>query len=259
MKDLTGQKFNKLTVLAFSHFDKKKNSYWLCRCDCGNEKIVRRSHLLTGNVQSCGCIVHEARGTYKNGWRKHGLWSNNKRLCKILNCMLDRCYNKNNFHYKDYGERGISVCETWRNSFESFVVLAKENGYSDDLSIDRIDNNGNYEPENCRWATQIEQANNKRNNVFITYNGKTQTIAQWSREIGIGSEVIRTRFHKGLKPEDIFNKIKGFSVNRTFLEYNGEIKSITAWSKILHIKLKKLKRLLKKYNFNDICYIGLTK
>lgn len=208
MQDLTGQKFNKLTVINFSHFDKKKNSYWLCKCDCGNEKIVRRSHLLSGGVQSCGCVLHEGRGTYKNGWRTHGLWAKNKRLCKIWECMLNRCYNKNNDNYKHYGKKGITICEDWKNSFESFVIWAKNNGYNDKLTIDRIDFNGNYCPENCRWVTMEEQANNKRNNRFITYNGKTQTIAQWSKETGISEGVIRYRYITGWDIQSVFKSVR---------------------------------------------------
>lgn len=258
MQDLTGQKFNKLTVIKFSHFDKKKNSYWLCKCDCGNEKVVRRNHLISGGVQSCGCVILEGRGTYKNGWRTHGLWSNNKRLCKIWNCMLDRCYNKNNEHYKHYGERGIKVCDEWKSNFENFIEWAKNNGYADNLTIDRIDVNGNYCPQNCRWATIKEQANNKRNNNFITYNGKTQTIAQWSRELNIKRGCLELRYHKGWEVEDILNPIKCFSRKRTFITYNGETKSITAWAKEIHIHLDKLKKLLKSKTFGEIYRSHLT-
>lgn len=258
MQDLTGQKFNKLTVIKFSHFDKKKNSYWLCKCSCGNEKIVRRSHLLSGGVQSCGCVLLEGRGTYKNGWRTHGLWSKNKRLCKIWNCMLDRCYNENNEHYKHYGQRGIIVCDEWKNSFESFVNWAIENRYAENLTIDRIDVNGNYCPENCRWVTMAEQANNKRTNIFITYNGKTQNIAQWSKELNIKRGCLEQRYHKGWNVEDIFNPIIGFSKNRTFITYKNETKSITVWAKKLHIHSDKLKKLLENKTFGKIYQERLT-
>lgn len=258
MKDLTGQRFNKLTVIKFSHFDKKKNSYWLCKCDCGNEKVVRRCHLIRGGVQSCGCVVYEGRGTYKNGWRTHGLWSKNKRLCKIWNCMLDRCLNDKNEHYKYYGGRGISICKEWKESFESFIEWALNNGYQDNLSIDRIDVNGNYCPENCRWATQEEQANNKNSNIFITYKGKTMTSTQWSKETGLSRGMIEGRYHRGWKPEDILNPIKYHSPNRVFLTYKGETRSKTSWAKLLRIKQEKLKRLLETKTFDEICEEYIT-
>ena len=258
MIDMTNQKFNKLTVIKFDHYDKKYNSYWLCKCECGNYKVVRRSHLLHGNVQSCGCVILEGRGTYKNGWRTHGLWHQNPRLCKIWNCMKDRCYNKDNEHYKDYGGRNIKICEEWKNDFANFVKWAKNNGYEEHLTIDRIDVNGDYCPDNCRWATRIEQANNKRNNIFITYRGETNTIAQWSRRTGISEDALERRYHKGWKEEYIFSEIKGFSPNRTFLTFKECTKSLTWWSKKLQIKPEKLKKLLDKESFEKICIDHLT-
>lgn len=258
MQDLTGQKFNKLTVIKFSHFDKKKNSYWLCKCDCGNEKIVRRCHLIKGGVQSCGCVLKEGRGTYKNGWRTHGLWSNNRRLCKIWNCMLDRCLNENNEKYKYYGGKGVKVCNEWLSSFDNFIKWAQDNGYEDNLTIDRISTDGDYCPENCRCVTQLEQANNKSNNIYITYNQKTMTAAQWSKKTGIDRGVIEYRFHQGWNVNDILNPKKAYSPNRTFLTYNNETRSITSWAKLLGIKLEKLKKLLKSKSFEEICKEYIT-
>lgn len=259
MQDLTGQRFNKLTVLKFSHFDKKKNSYWLCKCDCGNEKIVRRCHLTSGGVQSCGCVLLEGRATYTNGWRTHGLWQSSPRLCKIWDGMKSRCYKENDTHYKDYGARGIIVCEEWKNDFEKFREWALKNGYQENLTIDRINVNGSYCPENCRWATRKEQANNKRTNIYIDYKGERHTAAEWSKITGLGRGIIEKRYHKGLLPEEIFIPLRGFSKKRTFLSYNGETKSITAWSKILHIHLEKLKKLLEEKSFTDICLANLTR
>jgi hypothetical protein len=172
--------------------------------------------------------------------------------------MLNRCYNKNNDNYKHYGKKGITICEDWKNSFESFVIWAKNNGYNDKLTIDRIDFNGNYCPENCRWVTMEEQANNKKNNIFITYNGKTQTIAQWSRELNIKRACLEFRYHKGWEVEDILNPIKCFSKKRTFITYNGETKSITSWAKELHIHTEKLKRLLENKSFDEVYRGRLT-
>lgn len=111
--------------------------------------------------------------------------------------MKTRCYNKNYEHFKHYGERGIKVCEEWLNDFMTFYNWSMSNGYKDNLTIDRIDVNGNYEPSNCRWLTNEEQQNNKRRNIRLTYNGKTQTITQWARELGIKRELIERRHRRG--------------------------------------------------------------
>lgn len=126
--------------------------------------------------------------------RTHGMTGT--RLFYIWQNMLKRCYNHNSPKYKDYGGRGITVCEEWRESFTAFQKWAVESGYQDDLKIDRKDNNGNYCPENCHWATDKEQANNKRTNRLITCNGKTQTLAQWAEEMGIPRQTINSRINK---------------------------------------------------------------
>ena len=118
--------------------------------------------------------------------------------------MLGRCYNPNHMHFKRYGMRGITVCEEWKNNFQAFYDWAMSNGYRDDLTIDRIDNNGNYCPENCRWATMKEQCNNTRSNTLITYNGKTQTMAQWAKEIGMPYHKLVVRIARGWDVERAF-------------------------------------------------------
>ena len=192
MIDMIGQKFGRLTVIKYDHSVGRRH-YWLCKCECGKEKIIRRGHLLSGGTISCGCYNKEKS---KKIGMKHGLWSRNKRLYKSWNSMIQRCDNKKNPHYKDYGGRGICVLKEWYNPsvFEKWAI---KNGYKDDLTIDRINVNGNYCPENCRWVTQQEQCKNKRNNRFITIDGVTKCLKDWIDFFKISKNCFRHRISKG--------------------------------------------------------------
>lgn len=174
--DLTGKKYNKLTCLRWE----RRNGciYWLCKCDCGNETWVKPSNLKSNAVKSCGCLSDHVNSVHgMSHTRLHGIWSK----------MISRCHNSNDDKYKWYGIRGISVCKEWHGTqgFINFMNWSYANGYNKDLSIDRIDNNGNYSPDNCRWTDKITQANNTRTNVYVTYNSETHTIAEWSKITGI--------------------------------------------------------------------------
>ena len=188
--DLTGQKFGRLTVTGYSHTTNRK-SFWRCVCECGNTTIVYGESLKKGHTQSCGCLQREItrRRVLKHGQR-------HSRLYRIWCDMKTRCYSPNRKIFKYYGGRGIIVCDEWKNDFQTFYDWATANGYHDDLTIDRIDVNGNYCPENCRWITMKEQCNNRTSNHLLTYNGRTMTIAEWSEETNISSRTIEQRLNR---------------------------------------------------------------
>lgn len=185
IKDLTGQKFNHLTVIGIAERNPLK---WECQCDCGNTTGVRTCNLTRGLVKSCGCIHHRGNPTHGQCYT---------RVYRIYAKILRRCFVTDDPAYKNYGGRGITMCEEWRNSFEAFSEWAYSNGYADGKTIDRIDNNGDYSPENCRWATPSEQANNTRRNRNFTLNGKTQTLAQWCNEYGAKYGTVHQRLKMG--------------------------------------------------------------
>ena len=205
-KDITGQRFGRLTALRKHHseWNKEKRisrNFWVFKCDCGKEKIIDKYSVLKGKTTSCGCFANEQR-IKKN--TKHGLFNTEKRLYGCWQDMKNRCYNKNRKKYEIYGARGITVCDEWKNNFKCFYDWAKSNGYSDNLTLDRIDVNGNYCPENCRWATAKEQANNTRANHKITINGITKNLCEWLDLYKISSSSYQYRKRKGLTDKKIF-------------------------------------------------------
>ena len=166
--DIQGKTFGRLTVLGYSHNNKHGQSMWRCRCECGKEIVAAGLHLKSGHTKSCGCFRDDALDKTRT---KHGL--KKTRLYRIWSCMKARCFIEKSTNYHNYGGRGITVCDEWRHDFQAFYDWAVANGYSDELSIDRIDVNGNYEPSNCRWATAKEQNQNTRRSVKKC---STQTI-----------------------------------------------------------------------------------
>ena len=192
--ELKGKKFGKLTVLEKVGYDKGRYILWKCKCECGNETIVRSAHLVKGRIRSCGCLNYKANGFSRN--RIYIIWKN----------MLRRCYNTKVKGFKRYGGRGITVCEEWKNDFMSFYNWALRNGYKENLSIDRVNNNSNYEPNNCRWTTALEQANNTRQNVRILYKGLDLTLAEWGRKIGIHPHSFSSRIKRYGICEKVFHR-----------------------------------------------------
>lgn len=195
--DITGQTFGRWLVVKQDGRGSHGEEQYLCRCSCGAERTLRRSSLTSGNSKSCGCFSRDAaisRGI------THG--RSNTRLYRIWAGIIQRCCNsRNRYEWEKYGGRGITVCEEWKNSFEAFESWALSNGYSDSLSIDRVDVNGNYEPMNCRWATIYEQSNNKRTSRFIEFNGETKTVREFADKYGLNYSCLYARLRNGWSVE----------------------------------------------------------
>ena len=203
IKQHHGERYGRLTVLEFIKREHRK-TYWKCICDCGNEIIIPITYLTTGDTKSCGCLRKEKLRKICENNKK----IENKRLYQIWIDTRRRCYNKKRNNYKHYGGKGIQVCEEWKNNFLNFYNWAMANGYRDDLTIDRIDVNGNYEPNNCRWATIIEQANNTTKNHYVIYKGRKYTLSQLAKEYNLNYSLVKNRIRYGWNIEKIINTPK---------------------------------------------------
>ncbi len=204
--DLTGMRFGRLLVLSV--YDRRgggKPIRWNCRCDCGVEKFIEAAPLRDGRTLSCGC--HSLEIFVKRN-TLHGHAGRGEKRSKIYQCwnaMLERCGNPKNIFYRNYGGRGIKVCDSWK---ENFVNFLNDMGaaWKPKLEIDRIDNDGNYEPRNCRWITHTQQNRNKRTNVMIFFNGETRCLKDWCQKLGLEYQTTRQRLIAGLSPAKAFSK-----------------------------------------------------
>ncbi len=196
---LAGQRFGRLQVIEKA-YNKNRNTYWKCVCDCGNVVVKRGVSLKRGETKSCGCYNRDLTIARNKSWAYK--MPQDKRLYGIYYGMRTRCYNKTDSSYRSYGARGITVCDEWLEDFYAFQDWAFSNGYREDLSIDRIDNNGNYSPENCRWADNKTQANNRRTTHFLTIDGETHSASQWARMVGVDRSVIYGRLKHGWSDKD---------------------------------------------------------
>ena len=211
--DLLGKRFGRLLVIKHLEVNERKDRWktWVCKCDCGNIKEFATNALTSGEVISCGCYNKEKTSKMvKEIFTTHGC--SRSRIYNIWCSMKARCFRKNAKNYALYGGRGITVCDEWKNSFQTFYDWAMANGYSDVLTLDRKDVNGNYEPNNCKWATYTEQANNRRNTKKIEINGVFMTVREISEEYGIKYNTVSTRYQKYRKGlcsvEDIIKPIE---------------------------------------------------
>lgn len=200
------EKFGRLTIIELhhkkQHIDKRGviryREYYLCECECGNIKIVEKSQLTTGHTKSCGCLQKESTRKRSN---YHGL--SKTKIYSIWCGIKDRCYRKKCTDYVNYGGRGITVCDEWKDNFITFYNWAINNGYKDGLTIERINVNGNYEPSNCIWIENALQSKNKTNSHYLTYNGKTQIIEDWAKEMKLNNgSTIRGRLKLGWTLEE---------------------------------------------------------
>lgn len=190
-EDLTGQQFGELTVVK--RIDRKT---WECKCSCGKVTTAYVYRLKNGGKKSCGCLSKSSQHKAKtNGYVLHPLYACYYRMRR-------RCESKADKSYLRYGGRGIKVCDEWKNDIMAFIKWGIENGYQEGLSIDRIDNDGDYSPDNCRWADATQQSNNRRTNKFVTYKGETHTVAEWSRIVGIRPLTLNARLVSGWSVED---------------------------------------------------------
>lgn len=215
MKDeMIGRKFNKLTVIErledVQYTKKQKTKQYLCQCECGRYVKISYYNLIYGKTKSCGCL----KSRYRTPHLTHGMTGT--RIYEIWTGMKKRCENPKANNYHLYGGRGIKLCKEW-HSFGKFYRWAIENGYNDKLTIDRIDVNKDYEPSNCKWSTFKEQANNKRNTVYITVNNETKCITEWAKLLNIPTSTLSSRIHCFGNVSKVITKPYRVSVNSKYV------------------------------------------
>lgn len=259
--DLIGKRFGRLTVIDKKYLIKsgRKRLYWECVCDCGEKVEARTDSLKRGFVRSCGCLKKEQDRINLTANHSHKM--SRTRLYHTWQQMKRRCNNPNDKSFERYGGRGIKVCEEWEKSFERFMVWALANGYSDEKSLDRINNNGNYEPENCRWVTNKEQSRNRRSNIKITYKNKYVTLMELSELTGIPYGTLHARYERGDRGERLWRpigvdaqKVKGSKqhLSKLIEEQVIEIKKLLA----LGVKQKDI---AKKFNVSPSAVNSIAK
>lgn len=208
--DLTGQRFGRLLVVERNGSNNNGRAMWKCKCDCGSEVTILGSMLLNNKAMSCGCLRREiAKETMTKASTKHG--GKHDRLYNIWAGMKKRCYSSSNKSYYNYGARGITVCDEWLHDYQAFKDWAYANGYKDsadkyECTLDRVNSNGNYSPDNCRWVNALQQANNRRDNVTIRLGDEIHTIPEWSRITGISISALRGRVSSCWSAERILSE-----------------------------------------------------
>lgn len=246
--DLVGQRFGKLTVVEYlySKGDRSTNNrpgrMWLCKCDCGGEKIASSYDLRKGNITSCGCLWQDTIKKAQEANLKHGFSGT-----RLYNCFYSMHYRTKK--EPNWIKQGIKVCEEWQ-TFEPFAEWALSHGYADNLSLDRINTHGNYEPSNCRWADRLTQMNNTTQNVYVTIGEETHTVAEWSRICGVSDATIRKRIEHGYQGEDLIKPTyrvwtpdeRSAAMVKKPITINGETHSVYEWAKISGLQAATIRR-----------------
>lgn len=239
MEDLTGRNFGKLTVEHITTPRRGKSGrilewHWMCLCECGGRTEVQASNLKNDHTTSCGCYRAEQCG---NNFRTHGESGNYDRSSEYATWseMKRRCYNPNCEAYKDYGARGIQICDRWLESFDNFLADMGRRP-SNKHSIERKENDGDYAPDNCIWATRKVQNSNRRNNHYLTHNGETHTITEWSRIIGVGIATLLRRLELGWDESRTLSTAHDARCIK--ITYKGKTRTIKEWSQLTNIPRK---------------------
>ncbi len=230
-----GQMFGRWRVKSADYIKKGGHRNYLCECTCDKhtEKYVDEYNLKNGKSQSCGCLIRESASARFSTHRK-----TNTRLYHIWCGIRERCYTTTSKSYPHYGGRGIKMCDEWFNDFEIFEKWALANGYDENApkgqcTIDRIDVNKGYSPDNCRWISLSEQSDNRTNTIYLTHNGKTQTLLQWSKELNINPKTMATRYFKGWTVEKMLTCQTNERRGKNTIEYQGEVHSLGFWARKL--------------------------
>lgn len=238
--DLRGQKFGRWTVLEEAGRTEHGGVLWKCQCECGTVRDVSSNSLRMGRSVSCGCYNREVITTHGNAKSEiHRVWGNLK----------DRCLNPKSQMWSRYGGRGITVCDEWKNDYVAFEEWALANGYEKGLSLDRIDNDGNYEPSNCRWATAKEQCRNRSNNRILTIDGESHCLSEWAEIVGINPMTINTRLRRGWSDHDaVYGRERVINretyrnrVTNRLLTYKGETHCAVEWAEILGMNVNTIR------------------
>ena len=199
------KRYGKLVIKSIHYTDgTKTNTKVNCICDCGNKKIISLRTIRRGRTKSCGCLQKEKSSQSRKARSKHN--QSHTRLYRTYQSMIDRCTNESCKSYKDYGGRGIKVCDEWLNDINKFFDWSKHNNYNDNLFLDRIDNDKDYTPDNCRFVDSYTQNNNRRNNIKIEYNNEIKTVSQWSKYFNINYNFFYNRIKKGYNIDKILNE-----------------------------------------------------
>lgn len=221
VKDETGNVYGKLTVIGFAGIRSDHRAFWHCRCECGKLIETAGVSLRRGNSRSCGC-TNATLGS-RSGSPEHRIWA----------AMKSRCYNSKTPYYHNYGGRGITICQRWRESFLNFLADMGPKPFPE-ATIERVDNDAGYSKENCRWATRLEQGQNTRKAQMLTYNGETMCLSAWARRLGINLSTLACRLKRGWSIPKALTTLPRQNGPR-YVSYNGETMCLTDWAKKLGV------------------------